>query len=250
MSGHSKWSTIKHKKGAADARRSKIFTKLIKEITVAARIGGGDQNTNPRLRKAVADARGQNMPGDNIDRAIKRGTGELDGVHYEEVSYEAYGPGGVGIICEVVTDNRNRTVAEMRNLIEKNNGKFAQTGAVSFQFHRRGVLAFDSTSVSEDKLMEIAIDVGADDVKNHGAALELYCDPMAFNNVREGVEKNGLKPMSAEIAMVPQSTIHLDGKEAEQMIKLMNVLEDHDDVQHVWANFDIDEHLMERLHDL
>lgn len=247
MSGHSKWASIKHKKGAADAKRSKIFTKLIKEIAVAARIGGGDPGGNPRLRKAVSEARAQNMPADNVERAIKRGTGELEGVTYEEVTYEAYGPGGVALLCEVMTDSRNRTIAEIRHIIEKGGGKLAAAGAVAFQFHKRGVFTIDASQVTEDRLTEIAIEIGADDVRDLGPTLEVLCDPGSFERVREGLEKAGLRPASAEIAAVPQSTVKVAGHDAESLVRLMNTLEDHDDVQHVWGNFDIDDSLMERL---
>lgn len=213
---------------------------------MAARIGGGDINGNPRLRKAVSDGRAQNMPADNIDRAIKRGTGELEGVVYEEVTYEAYGPGGVALLCEVTTDNRNRTVSEIRNIIEKHGGKLAVAGSVSFLFHKKGVFTFES-SVGEDRLTEIAIEVGADDVRNLGQTLEVLCDPGSFEAVKEGLDKVGLKPSSAEIAAVPSTTVAVAGHEAESLFRLMGLLEDHDDVQHVWGNFDVDDSVLERL---
>ena len=247
MSGHSKWSTIKHKKGAADARRSKVFTKLIKEVTVAARIGGADINGNPRLRKAVAEARNANMPGDNIDRAIKKGTGELEGVSFEEVVYEAYGPGGVAVLMELMTDNRNRTVAEIRHVLERYGAKLATSGAVSRLFHKRGVIVLDGTKASEDRVMELSLELGADDVRAAGRDFEVLVDPGHLETVRQGFEKAGLLPQSAEVATIPESSVWLDGPAAQSMLKLMAALEDHDDVQHVYANFDIDDDVMERF---
>jgi len=247
MSGHSKWSTIKHKKGAADAKRGRIFTKLIKEITVAARLGGGDVNANPRLRKAVTDARGHNMPGDNIERAIKKGTGELEGTTYEEVVYEAYGPGGVAVLIELTTDNRNRTVAEIRHILEKYGAKMATSGAVSRLFHKHGVITLDGSMVTEDRVMELGLEMGADDVRASGSVFEVIVDPGHLQTVREGFEQAGLVPQNAEVAALPDTSVHLDGAHAETMLKLMAALEDHEDVQHLYANFDIDEELMERF---
>ena len=247
MSGHSKWSTIKRKKGAADAKRGKIFTKLIREITVAARTSGGDPDGNPRLRKALSEARAENMSRDNIERAVKRGTGELEGVSYEEITYEAYGPGGAAVICETMTDNRNRTVPELRKILERHSGKLATPGSVSFLFQKRGVFTFEASSIGEDRLTEIAIDVGADDVRNLGQVLEVLCDPGAFESVREGFEKAGLHPVTAELGLVPQTTVPLAGRDAEVMLRLVETLEDHDDVQHVWANFQIEDAELERL---
>jgi len=247
MSGHSKWSTIKHKKGAADAKRSKIFTKLIKEISVAARIGGADINGNPRLRKAVSEARNANMPGDNIDRAIKKGTGELEGVSFEEIVYEAYGPGGVAVLMELMTDNRNRTVAEIRHLLERYGAKMATSGAVSRLFRKRGVILVDGANASEDRVMEVGLDLGADDVRSAGGGFEVWVDPGHLETVRQGFEKAGLVPQSAEVSTIPETNVHLDGSAAQSMLKLMAALEDHEDVQHVYANFDIDDDVMERF---
>jgi YebC/PmpR family DNA-binding regulatory protein len=247
MSGHSKWSTIKHKKGAADARRSKVFTKLIKEITVAARIGGGDINGNPRLRKAVAEARANNMPSDNVERAIKKGTGELEGVTFEEIVYEAYGPGGVAMLMELTTDNRNRTVAEIRHILERFGAKMATTGAVARLFHKRGVVTLEGARVTEDRVMELGLELGADDVRPATGGFEVIVDPGHLETVRSGFEKAGFPPTSAEIATVPESSVRLEGNSAESMLKLMAALEDHEDVQHVYANFDIDDDVMERF---
>ena len=247
MSGHSKWSTIKHKKGAADARRSKVFTKLIKEITVAARIGGADINGNPRLRKAVSEARASNMPSDNVDRAIKKGTGELEGQTFEEIVYEAYGPGGVAVLIELTTDNRNRTVAEIRHLLERYGAKMATSGAVSRLFHKRGIVALDAGNATEERVMELGLELGADDVRAQGDGFEVIVDPGALEGVRAGFEKAGLAPSSAEVIAIPDSNIRLEGSAAQSMLKLMAALEDHEDVQHVYANFDIDDDVMERF---
>jgi YebC/PmpR family DNA-binding regulatory protein len=247
MSGHSKWSTIKHKKGAADAKRGKIFTKLIKEITVAARIGGADPGGNPRLRKALAEARANNMPSDNVERAIKKGTGELEGQAFEDIVYEAYGPGGVAVLIELTTDNRNRTVAEIRHLLERHGAKMATSGAVSRLFHKRGVVVLDAGLASEDRVMELGLDLGADDVRASGGGFEVLVDPGGLEAARAGFEKAGLVPSSAEIAAIPETLVRLEGHAAETMLKLMAALEDHEDVQKVWANFDIDDDVMERF---
>ncbi|HKA89030.1 MAG TPA: YebC/PmpR family DNA-binding transcriptional regulator [Haliangiales bacterium] len=247
MSGHSKWSTIKHKKAATDARRSKVWTKIIKEITVAARIGGGDISGNPRLRAAVDKGRGANMPNDTIDRAIKKGTGELGGIHYEEITYEGYGPGGVAVLVEVTTDNRNRTVSEVRHTFEKYGGNFGSSGSVAWMFKKRGVILVDKSAATEDRIMELAIEAGAEDVRDAGELWEVDTEPHSYEPVKDAIAKAGIKPSSAELAMVPSTRVHLDGSKAESMIKLMNALEDDDDVQNVWANFDIDDELMERL---
>jgi YebC/PmpR family DNA-binding regulatory protein len=247
MSGHSKWSTIKHKKGAADARRSKVFTKLIKEITVAARIGGADASGNPRLRKALAEARANNMPSDNVERAIKKGTGELEGQAFEDIVYEAYGPGGVAVLIELTTDNRNRTVAEIRHMLEKHGAKMATSGAVSRLFHKRGVVVLDAGLAGEDRVMELGLDLGADDVRPSGGGFEVLVEPGGLEAVRAGFEKAGLVPSSAEIAAIPETFVRLEGHAAETMLKLMAALEDHEDVQKVWANFDIDDDVMERF---
>jgi len=242
MSGHSKWHTIKHKKGALDAKRGKIFTKLIKEITVAARTGGsGDVDSNARLRKAVNDAKGQNMPNDTIDRAIKRGTGELEGAQYDEVTYEGYGPGGVAVMVDAMTDNRNRTVAEIRHIFSKNGGNMGESGSVGWMFDKKGYIVVDKAAKSEDELFEIAIEAGADDVNDDGEVWEILTAPENFEAVNEAVKKAGVTPQAAEISMIPQNYIHLEGSDANQMMKLYDALDDNEDVQKVYANFDIDE---------
>ncbi len=246
MSGHSKWHTIKHKKGALDAKRGKIFTKLIKEITVAARTGGsGDVNTNARLRKAVNDAKAQNMPNDTIDRAIKRGTGELEGVNYEEITYEGYGVGGVAVMVETMTDNRNRTVAELRHLFSKNGGNLGESGSVAWMFDKKGLIVVDREAKSEDELFEIAIEAGADDMQEDGDVFEIYTSPENFEAVHEAVKAAGVEPQAAEVSMIPQNYIRLEGADAKQMLKLYEAIDDNDDVQKVYANFDIDESEME-----
>ncbi|MDI6762369.1 MAG: YebC/PmpR family DNA-binding transcriptional regulator [Thermodesulfobacteriota bacterium] len=247
MSGHSKWSTIKRKKGAADAKRGKLFTKIIKEIMVAARFGGGDINANPRLRTAVLAAKAENMPKDNIERAIKKGTGELEGVHYEDLTYEGYGPGGVAMILEVLTDNKNRTVADVRHVFSKHNGNLGETGCVSWMFEKKGLIVIDKSNANEDRLIEVALDAGALDVKDTDKDFELVVPPSNFEEVKKALEDAGFKFNYAEVTLVPQSTIRLTGKEAEQMLKLMEGLEDSDDVQKVYANFDITDEEMERL---
>ncbi len=242
MSGHSKWATIKHKKGAADARRGKLFSKLIKEISVAARMGGGDPEKNPRLRTVIEKARGSNMPNDNVTRAIKRGTGELEGVNYEEICYEGYGPGGIAMLIEVMTDNNKRTVAELRHLLTKSGGSLGETGCVAWMFNKKGVLTFDE-GVNEEKLMEVAIDGGAEDIDGNSVTTTVE----SFEAVKKVCEDAGLKPIEAGIQMVPQNTINLEGSTAEKMIKLMEAVEDHEDVQNVYANFDIDASVLEQL---
>jgi YebC/PmpR family DNA-binding regulatory protein len=246
MSGHNKWSTIKHKKGAADAKRGKIFTKLIKEITVAAKLGGGDPAGNPRLRTAVDKAKAENMPKDNIDRAIKKGTGELEGVTYEETTYEGYGPGGVAVLVEVMTDNRNRTVSDVRSIFSKCNGNMGESGCVAWMFDKKGLIVF-SEKTDFDKLFEAALEAGAEDVTDEGEQIEVLTDPAGFIEVREALEKSGFKYESAEITMIPQTMVKLEGKQAESMLKLMDRLEDNDDVQNVYANFDISQEEMERM---
>jgi YebC/PmpR family DNA-binding regulatory protein len=247
MSGHSKWSTIKHKKGAADAKRGKTFTKLIKEITVAARAGGGDPGGNPRLRSAITAAKAENMPKDNIDRAVKKGTGELPGVSYEEATFEGYGPGGVAVLVAILSDNRNRTVAEIRHIFSKNAGNLGETGCVSWMFGKKGLIVFEKEKVDEEKVMNVALDAGAQDVRETDKEFEVVCDPSDFENVKKQLEQAELNPLLAEVTMVPQTTIRLAGKEAQQMIRLMESLEDSDDVQHVYANFDIPDSEMEQL---
>ena len=241
MSGHSKWHTIKHKKGAADAKRGKVFTRIIKELTVAARNGGGDPEKNPRLRTIVADAKANNMPRENIERAIRRGTGEEPGVTYEEVTYEGYGPGGVALMIETLTDNKNRTVGEIRHLLSKHAGNLAAENSVAWMFTRKGQVVVDKRGVDEDKLLSVALDAGADDMNDDESGWEIVCAPERFDAVRDAVKKLGVEPASAAVAMIPQNYVKLVGKEAQQMLKLMEALDDHDDVQHVWANFDIEE---------
>jgi YebC/PmpR family DNA-binding regulatory protein len=245
MSGHSKWHTIKHKKGALDAKRGKLFTKLIKEITVSARTGGGDLNSNARLRKAISDAKGANMPNDTIDRAIKRGTGELEGTSYEEITYEGYGPGGVAVMVESMTDNRNRTVAEIRHLFSKNGGNLGESGSVGWLFEKKGYIVVDKESKAEDELFDIVTEAGADDLRDDEDNFEIITSPDNFDSVLNAVKNAGIEPQVAEVTMVPQNHIKLEGTQAKQMIKLMESLEDHDDVQKVFANFDISEEEME-----
>ena len=241
MSGHSKWHTIKHKKGAADAKRGKIFTRIIKELTVAARNGGGDADTNPRLRTIVLEAKANNMPRENIERAIRRGTGEEPGVSYDEVTYEGYGPGGVALLIETLTDNKNRTVGEIRHLLSKHAGNLAAENSVAWMFSRKGQVVVEKGKLDEDKVLSVALDAGADDMNDDGSAWEIVCTPEMFEAVRDAVKGLGITPASASIAMVPQNYVKLVGKEAQQMLKLMEAIEDHDDVQHVWANFDVEE---------
>jgi len=246
MSGHNKWSTIKHKKGAADAKRGKIFTKIIKEISVAAKLGGGDPAGNPRLRTAIDKAKAENMPKDNVERAIKKGTGEMEGVTYEEITYEGYGPGGVAVLVEAMTDNRNRTVSDVRSIFTKCNGNMGEAGCVAWIFDKKGLIVFPK-SVDFDKLFEASIEAGAEDVADEEEQYEVSTDPATFIEVREALEKAGFKYDSAEITMMPQTMVKLDGKNAENMLKLMDRLEDNDDVQNVYANFDISMEEMEKL---
>jgi len=241
MSGHSKWHSIKHKKGALDAKRGKIFTRIIKELTVAARVGGGDANMNPRLRTIIADAKAANMPADNIQRAIRRGTGEEPGVTYEEVTYEGYGPGGAAVIIEVLTDNRNRTVGELRHMLTKHGGNLGESNSVAWMFHKKGYIVIEKSKAQEDTLMDAVLDAGADDLRDDGDNWEVLSAPNVFEAVREAVKKLGVEPASAEVAMLPQNYIKLEGKTAQSMVRLMDALDDHDDVQHVWSNFDIEE---------
>jgi YebC/PmpR family DNA-binding regulatory protein len=241
MSGHSKWHSIKHKKGALDAKRGKLFTKFIKEITVAARSGGGDPDANARLRKAINDAKAGNMPNDTIDRAIRRGTGEEEGVNYEEITYEGYGPGGVALMVQSMTDNRNRTVAEIRHIFSKNGGNLGESGSVGWMFDKKGYIVVEKASKSEEELFELAIDAGADDLRDDVDNFEIITSPDAFDAVLTAVKTAGIEPQVAEVEMVPQNYIKLEGSDARQMLKLMEALEDHDDVQKVSANFDISE---------
>jgi YebC/PmpR family DNA-binding regulatory protein len=246
MSGHSKWSTIKHKKGAADAKRGKIFTRIIKEMTVAARMGGGDVDGNPRLRAAVAEAKASNMPKDNIDRAIKRGTGELEGVNYEELTYEGYGPGGVAVMVETMTDNTNRTTPEIRHAFEKCGGNMGTPGSVRFQFERKGYFAVEKSAATEDRLMEVALEAGADDLQTLDSDIyEIYTAPDAFEQVRAALEKNKVPTVEAKIGQIPANLVKLDDQKSKQMMRLLEMLDDQDDVQNVWTNFDIPEEMME-----
>jgi YebC/PmpR family DNA-binding regulatory protein len=246
MSGHSKWSTIKHKKGAADAKRGKIFTRILKEMTVAARMGGGDVAGNARLRAAVAEAKASNMPKDNIERAIKRGTGEIEGLTYEELTYEGYGPGGVAVIVETLTDNTNRTTPEIRHIFEKQGGNLGTPGSVKFQFDKKGYFAVEKSVVGEDKLMEIALEAGADDLQAEDAEVfEIYTTPENFESVRQALEKAGITTVEAKLGMIPQNYISLDESKSKSVMKLLEHLDDHDDVQNVWSNFDIPAEMME-----
>jgi YebC/PmpR family DNA-binding regulatory protein len=245
MSGHSKWHTIKHKKGAADAKRGKIFTRIIKELTVAARNGGGDPDMNPRLRTVIAEAKQHNMPADNIKRAIKRGTGEEEGVTYEEVTYEGYGPGGVAILIETLTDNKNRTVGEIRHTFTKWGGKLGEPNTVARMFHKKGVIVVEKTKADEEALMNAVLEAGADDMKDDGSAWEIVSTPEAHPAVLEAVKAMAVEPASAEIAMVPTDYIKLEGKQAQQMLKLMGALDDNEDTKNVWSNFDVEEQEIE-----
>ncbi len=248
MSGHSKWSTIKHKKAATDAKRGKMFTKLIKEITVAARLGGGDPSANPRLRAAIDAAKGQNMPKSNIERAIKKGTGELEGVSYEEITYEGYGPGGVAVLVETITDNRQRTVADVRHLLSKRGGNMGEPGSVSWVFEKKGLVVIEKDKVDEETLMDVALDAGADDIRDEGSEWEVECAPEALPAVRDALTGAGIEIISAEVSMVPGNTVKLeDEKQAKQMLLLMEALEENDDVQNVYANFDIPEEILEKV---
>src|SRR5437868_7902706 len=246
MSGHSKWATIKHKKGALDAKRGKTFTRLIKEITMAAK-SGGDPDKNPRLRTAIQAAKAENMPADNIKRAIQRGTGELPGATYEEFMLEGYGPGGVALLVEISSDNRNRTVSEIRHVFTKNGGNMAEAGAVSWMFHKKGDIVVPKSSAKEDDLMSIVLEAGGEDLKDDGETWEIVTDPSAYEGVLDAVKKAGITPASSSVSMVPQNYIKLEGHNANTMIRLMEALEDHDDVQNVHANFDIDQKLLEEV---
>ena len=246
MSGHSKWSSIKHKKAAKDAKKGKLFTKLIKELTVAAHLGGGDLNSSPRLRTAVAAAKQASMPNENIERAIKKGTGQLEGVHYDEVTYEGYGPGGVAILVQVATDNKNRTVSEIRRAFAKCGGNIGDSGCVAWKFEKKGILTVDKNKLEEETLMEMALDSGAEDISEQGDVYEIVTPPEKFESVRDRLEQAGIATNVAELTMVPKTTVRVGGKEAEQALGLMEALEDHDDVQSVSGNMEISEELLER----
>ena len=247
MSGHSKWATIKHKKGALDAKRGKIFTRLIKEISIAAKNGGGDPDSNPRLRGAIVAAKAENMPADNIKRAIQRGTGELPGAVYEEFTLEGYGPGGVAILLDINTDNRNRTVSEIRHVFSKNGGNMAAAGAVAYLFHKKGDIIVPKAAAKEDDLMNIVLESGGEDLHDDGDTWEIITQPSAYEGVLEAVKKAGIEPASSSVAFIPQNYIKLEGQAAGTMIRLMEALEEHDDVQNVHANFDIDQKVLEEV---
>lgn len=247
MSGHSKWHSIKHRKGAVDAKRGKIFTKLIKEITVATRLGGKDAESNPRLRAAIAAAKAENMPKENIERGIKKGTGELEGSTFEEATYEGYGPGGVAVLVEVLTDNRNRAVADVRHLFERHGGSLGSAGCVAWMFSQKGLIVLPRDQTDEEKLFEVALDAGAEDIVEGEKDFEVIADPSVFEALKTAIENAGLTYALAEITMIPKTTTKLDGKNAQQMITLMELLEDNDDVNHVYANFDIPDEVMEAI---
>lgn len=247
MSGHSKWATTKHKKMAVDAKRGNLFTRIIKEITVAARIGGGDPEGNPRLRSAILRAKENNMPADNIKKAVQRGTGELPGVSYEEAIYEGYGPGGVAMLIEAMTDNKNRTVSDLRYIMNKYNGNMGETGCVSWMFEKKGYIVIGKDKAEEDKLMSLVLDAGAEDMRVDGENYEVITLLSDFTNVKNAIEEGNIEFNVAEITMVPQSYVHIEGKEAEQMLRLIEILEDHDDVQNVYANFDIPDEIIEKM---
>ncbi len=248
MSGHSKWATIRHKKGAADAKRGKIFTKLIKELMVAARMGGGNPEGNPRLRAALLAAKAENMPRDNIDRAIKKGTGELEGVNYEEFAYEGYGPAGVAVLVDIMTDNRNRAASEVRHIFSRNSGNLGEAGCVSWMFNKKGSIVFDKKAMPEEELIELALEAGAEDVKDQEDQFEVITSPEDFLNVKAAFDDRELKYELAEITMSPQTTVRIeDPKTAQQLLRLMDALEDSDDVQNVYANFDIPDQIIESL---
>jgi len=247
MSGHSKWSSIKHKKGAADAKRGRIFTRLIKEITVAARMGGGDPDGNPRLRSAVLAAKAENMPKDNIERAIKKGTGELEGVSYDEIMYEGYGPGGVAILVECLTDNKNRTVADIKYIFDRHGGSLGGPGCVAWIFETRGIIIFEGAEIDEEKLMEIALEAGAEDVNGKDGEFEVLTSLMDFETVKKAFDDKQMTYKQAELTKIPKNTVKLEGKRAEQMLNLVEAFEDNDDVNHVYANFDIPDEVMEAL---
>ena len=246
MSGHNKWSTIKHKKGAADAKRGKVFTKIIKEISVAAKLGGGDPVANPRLRTAIDKAKAENMPKDNIERAIKKGAGGMEGVTYEEIIYEGYGPGGAAVLVEVLTDNRNRSVSDIRSIFTKCNGNMGESGCVAWMFSQKGLILYDK-SVDFEQLFEAAIEAGAEDVAEQDEQFEVTTEPGSFIEVREALDAKGFRHANAEITMIPQTLVVLEGKQAENMLKLMDRLEDNDDVQNVYSNFDISSEEMEKM---
>lgn len=241
MSGHSKWNSIKHKKAAQDAKRGKMFTKIIRELSIAARIGGGDSDTNPRLRQAISEAKGVNMPSDNIKRAILKGTGQLEGVNYEEITYEGYGPGGVAIYVEVLSDNKNRTVSELRYIFSKNNGRIGESGCVAWMFTRKGYIVVEQVKASEDELLDVVLEAGADDLKEDGSNYEIFTTLENYEEVVNALKEHNIDLAVSSMSYIPQNYVKVEGKQARQLLRLMEELEDNDDVQHVWANFDIDE---------
>ena len=241
MSGHSKWHSIKYKKAAQDAKRGKMFNKIIRELVVAARIGGGESDTNPRLRKAIADAKGVNMPSDNIKRAIMKGTGQLEGTTYEELSYEGYGAGGVAILVETLTDNKNRTVSEVRHIFSKNGGNMGESGCVAWMFSRKGYIVVEKAKASEDELLDLILEAGAEDLREDGRNFEIFTEPDDFEAVVNALQENNIEMAASNLGYIPQNYVKLEGKQAQQLMRLMEELEDHDDVQNVWANFDIDD---------
>ena len=247
MSGHSKWSTIKRKKGKEDAKRGKIFTKLIKEITVAARFGGGDPEGNPRLRTAITNAKAQNMPNENIEKAIKRGIGELEGVSYEELTYEGYGPGGAAVLVEILTDNKKRTVADIRHIFSKNNGSLAEAGSVAWIFDKKGIVVFEKDKVEEERLINLALEAGAEDVREGENEYDVIMTPDDLERVKDAIQNENLVYELAEVGMIPKSTVRLEGKEAQQMLRLMEMLEENDDVQRVHSNFDIPDDILDGM---
>ncbi|MBL7211672.1 MAG: YebC/PmpR family DNA-binding transcriptional regulator [Desulfobacteraceae bacterium] len=247
MSGHSKWSSIKHKKGAADAKRGKIFTRLIKEITVAARLGGGDPDGNPRLRAAITAAKSENMPKENIERGIKKGTGELEGVSYEEANYEGYGPGGVAVLVDCLTDNKNRTVADVKHLFERHGGNLGEPGCVAWMFDQKGLIVFEKEGVDEEQLLDLVLEAGAEDVNEQETELEVVVGLPEFEAVKKAVDEAKLPYIFSEVTMIPKNTVEVEGKKAQQVLNLMQALEDHDDTSHVYGNFDISDEVMEAL---
>ncbi len=247
MAGHNKWSSIKHKKGAADKKRAKIFTKLIKEITVAARMGGGDPDSNPRLRHAVAQAKAANMPKDNLERAIKKGTGELEGADYEEILYEGYGPAGVAVLVECLTDNRNRTIAEVRHIFSKAGGNVGTDGCVAWMFDKKGLISVDKADADEETLMEVALDAGAEDIKDEGESFDVVMEPADFDSVKDAIDEAGIKTALAEITMLPQNTTKVETEDAEKIIKFMDALDDSDDIQKFYTNADIPDEVFDAM---
>jgi len=247
MSGHSKWASIKHKKAATDAKRGKIFTKIIRELAIAARMGGGDPDSNPRLRKAISDAKAVNMPADNIKRAVLKGTGQLEGVNYEEISYEGYGPGGVAIYLETLTDNKNRTVSEIRHTFSKNGGNIGESGCVAWMFTRKGYFVIEKSKATEDDLLEIILEAGAEDLKEDGSNYEIFTTPDSYESVAEALQANNIETAASNLGYIPQNYAKVEGKQAQQTLRLIEELEDNDDVQNVWANFDIDDEEIARF---